>query len=121
MALDAGILERANRRMELWMQPLAIYALTIGAVMILGVAVTLILTRHAAEPRGVAINRWNRHGSFPLAAAGVVIGVISRGGGQSPATRNVVYAVAATLLLAALLCALVGAAVASMARSGLRG
>jgi hypothetical protein len=51
----------------------------------------------------------------------VAIGVISRGGGQSPATHEVVYAVAATLLLAALLCALVGAAVATMARSSLRG
>jgi hypothetical protein len=51
----------------------------------------------------------------------VVIGVISRGGGQSPVTHDVVYVVAAALLLAALLCALVGAAVASMARSGLRG
>ena len=102
------------------MQPLAIYALITGAVMILGVAVTLILTRHA-EPRRAAINRWNMHGSFPLAAAGVVIGVISRSGGQSSATHDVVYAVAATLLLAALLCALVGAARASMAGSGLRG
>ncbi len=103
------------------MQLLAIYALVTGAVMILGVAVMLILTRHATKPRRVATNRWNRHGSFPLAAAGVVIGVISRSSGQSPATHDVVYAVAATLLLAALLCALVGAAVASMARSGLRG
>jgi hypothetical protein len=51
----------------------------------------------------------------------VVIGVISRGGGQSPVTHEVVYVVAAALLLAALLCALVGAAVASLARSGLRG
>jgi hypothetical protein len=51
----------------------------------------------------------------------VVIGVISHGGGQSQATHDVVYAVAAALLVAALLCALVGAAVASMARSGLRG
>ena len=72
------------------MQPLAIYALITGAVMILGVAVTLILTRHAAEPRRAAVNRWNMHGSFPLAAAGVVIGVISRRGGQSPATHDVV-------------------------------
>lgn len=103
------------------MQPLAIYALITGAVMILGVAVTLIMTRHAAEPRRAAVNRWNMHGSFPLAAAGVVIGVISRSGGQSPATHDVVYVVAATLLLAALLCALVGAARASMASSRLRG
>lgn len=70
---------------------------------------------------GWRLNRWNRHGSLPLAGAGIVIGVISRGGGQSPVTHDVVYAVAAALLLAALLCALVGAAVASTARSGLRG
>ena len=103
------------------MQPLAIGVLVSGGLVVLGVVVTLILTRRDAKPGRVTVNRWNRHGSLPLTGAGVVIGVISRGGGQSPVTHNVVYAVAAALLLAALLCALVGAAVASMARSGLRG
>jgi hypothetical protein len=103
------------------MQPLAVGVLVSGGLVVLGVAVTLILTRRDTTRRRVTVNRWNRHGSLPLAGAGVVIGVISRGGGQSPVTHDVVYAVAAALLLAALLCALVGSAVASMARSGLRG
>jgi hypothetical protein len=92
-----------------------------GAVVVLGVVVTLFVTRRDTKPGRVTVNRWNRHGSLPLVGAGVVIGVISRGGGQSPVTHEVVYVVAAALLLAALLCALVGAAVASLARSGLRG
>jgi hypothetical protein len=103
------------------MQPLAIGVLVSGGLVVLGVVVTLILTRRDTKAGRVTVNRWNRHGSLPLAGAGVVIGVISRGGGQSPATHDVVYAVAAALLLAALLCALVAAALASMARSSLRG
>ena len=103
------------------MQPLAIGVLVSGAVVVLGVVVTLFVTRRDTKPGRVTVNRWNRHGSLPLVGAGVVIGVISRGGGQSPVTHEVVYVVAAALLLAALLCALVGAAMASLARSGLRG
>lgn len=103
------------------MQPLAIGVLVSGGLVVLGVAVTLILTRRGTKPHRLTINHWNRHGSLPLAAAGVVIGVISRGGGQSQATHDVVYAVAAALFVAALLCAVVGAAVASAARSSLRG
>jgi hypothetical protein len=102
------------------MQPLAIGVLVSGGLVVLGVVVTLILTRRDTKPGHVTVNRWNRHGSLPLAGAGVVIAVISHGG-QSQATHDVVYAVAAALLLTALLCALVGAAVASVARSGLRG
>ncbi len=101
------------------MQPLAIGALAAGAVMVIGVVVMLIRTRRQAGVQRAGRNRWNRHGSFPLAAAGVAIGVISRASGQSSATHDVVFAVAAALLLAALVCALVGATVASMAaRSG---
>jgi hypothetical protein len=103
------------------MQPLAIGALVSGGLVVLGVVVTLIVTRRDTKLGRVTVNRWNRHGSLPLVGAGVVIGVISRGGGQSPVTHEVVYAVAAALFLAALLCALVGAAMASLARSGLRG
>jgi hypothetical protein len=40
--------------MEQQMQPLAIGALVIGAVMVLGVAVTLILTRRSTKPRSTA-------------------------------------------------------------------
>jgi len=103
------------------MQPLAIGVLVSGGLVALGVVVTLFLTRRDTKPGGMTVNRWNRHGALPLAGAGVVIGIISRGGGQSPVTHDVVYTVAAALLLCALLCALVGATVASMARSGLRG
>ena len=75
---------------------------------------------HRNPHRARRRNRFcTRSGTAPT--PGVVIGVISRGGGQSPVTHEVVYVVAAALLLAALLCALVGAAVASLARSGLRG
>jgi hypothetical protein len=91
------------------MQPLAVAALVSGVVMILGVTATLIRTRHEVTSHRVAINRWTLHGSIPLAAAGLVLGVISRGGGQSPATHGILYAVATTLFLAAFLLAVVGA------------
>jgi multisubunit Na+/H+ antiporter MnhB subunit len=95
------------------MQPLAIGALIGGVVMVLGAAAMLILTRHDRKPRRAAINRWHRHGSIPLTAAGLALGVISRGSGQSSATHDIIYAVVTTLLLAALLCAVIGAAAAS--------
>jgi 4-amino-4-deoxy-L-arabinose transferase-like glycosyltransferase len=91
------------------MQPLAIGALTVGAIMVIGVSVTLVLTRHALKPRPAGINRWQLHGTVPLAAAGLALGAISRGSGQSPATHDVVFATATGLLLGALLCALAGA------------
>jgi hypothetical protein len=95
------------------MQPLAIAALSSGIVMILGVAATLIRTRHDIKPHRFTINRWIRNGSIPLAAGGLALGVISRTSGQLPTTYDILYAVATTLLLAALLCALIGAAAAS--------
>jgi hypothetical protein len=98
------------------MQPLAIVALLSGVVMILGVAVTLILTRHDIEPRRVTLNRWIRNGSIPLAGAGLALGVISRASGQSPTTHDTLYAIATTLFAAALLCALIGATAASRPR-----
>ena len=100
------------------MQPLAMYALASGVVIVLGVSVTLIRTRRQASPSSAAVNRWQRHGTIPLAAAGLVIGVISRSSGQSSATHDVVYTEAITLLLAALSCALVGAVVATRQRHG---
>ncbi|HEY6311364.1 MAG TPA: hypothetical protein VIY52_11245 [Streptosporangiaceae bacterium] len=48
-----------------------------------------------------------------MTAAGLALGVISRGSGQSSATHDIIYAVVTTLLLAALLCAVIGAAAAS--------
>jgi ABC-type proline/glycine betaine transport system permease subunit len=91
------------------MQPLAIYAIAIGAVMIVGAPVT-IFTQRDAMSRRAGINRWQLHGSIPLAVAGLLLGVVSRGSGQSAATHDVIYAVVSTMLLGALLCALVGAA-----------
>jgi hypothetical protein len=92
------------------MQPLAIWALASGIVMVAGVSVTLVLTRRAIKPRPAGINRWQLHGSIPLGAAAVALGAISRGSGQSPATHNVIVATAGALLLGALLCAVAGAA-----------
>jgi hypothetical protein len=103
-------METADQQMEPRMQPLAIVALISGIVMILGVAGTLILTRHDIKPRRVTINRWILYGSIPLAAAGLALGVISRGSGQSATTHDILYAVATTLFVIALLCALIGAA-----------
>jgi hypothetical protein len=91
------------------MQPLAIVALTAGAVMLIGVSVNLILTRRAIKPRPAGVNRWQLHGTIPLAAAGLALGVISRGSGQSPATHTVVFATVTALFVGALLCALAGA------------
>jgi hypothetical protein len=94
------------------MQPLAVAALIVGALMIVGVTATLIRTRHAARPQPARVNRWQRHGTIPLAAAGLALAVISRSGGQSPGTASITFAVALAVLLAALLCALIGAAAA---------
>ncbi|MGH3154444.1 MAG: hypothetical protein ACRDOB_27485 [Streptosporangiaceae bacterium] len=94
------------------MQPLAVVALTVGLLMIIGVAATLIRTRHASRPHPARVNRLQRHGTIPLAGAGLALAVVSRSGGQSPATASITFAVALAVLLAALLCALVGAAAA---------
>ena len=95
------------------MQPLAMYALASGAVMILGASATLLLARHNARPRRKPVNRWQVNGSLPLAGAALAMGAISLSNGQSPTTHEVIYVVGAMLLLAALLCALVGAVAAS--------
>lgn len=95
------------------MQLLAVIALVVGVVMIAGVTVTLILTRRTTKARPGGMNRWQQHGSIPLVAAGLVIGVVSRGGAQSHATQEITFAVASTLFLAAFLCALIGAATAT--------
>jgi formate-dependent nitrite reductase membrane component NrfD len=97
------------------MQPLAIIALASGVVMVAGVALMLILTRRETKPRRGAASRWHRHGSIPLAAAGLALAVVSRGVGQSAATHDIVYAETVGLFLAALLCALVGATAATAA------
>lgn len=91
------------------MQPLAIWALASGIFMVVGVSLALVLTRRDVKPLPAGINRWHRHGSIPLAAAGLVLGAISRGSGQSPATHSIVFATAGALFVGALLCAVTGA------------
>jgi hypothetical protein len=90
------------------MQPLAVWALSCGIIMIIGVPVTLVLTWRAIRPHPLGANRWQLHGSIPLGAAGLVLGAISRGSGQSPATHDVIVATGGTLLLGALLCSAAG-------------
>jgi hypothetical protein len=95
--------------MELQVQPLAVEALVLGVIMVIGVSVTLILTRHSSRPLPAGMNRWQLHGTIPLGFAGLVLGAISYGNGQSPVTHNVLFATAAALLFGGLLCALTGA------------
>ena len=105
------------------MQPLTVWALASGVVMVIGVPVTLILTRRNLNPLPAGINRWQLHGSIPFAAAGLALGVISRSGGrsgQSPTTHTITFAVVVTLFLAALLCALIGAAAATRHQAAAR-
>jgi hypothetical protein len=94
------------------MQPLAIAAVALGVVMLVGVSVTLIQARRRG---GVSsAGHWNRHGSAPLAVAGLALGVIARaGGGQTSTTHVVMFTVTTVLLVGALLCALAGAAFAT--------
>jgi hypothetical protein len=105
------------------MQPLAIVAVTTGAVMLIGVAVTLIRARRgspgarAARSGSAGFNSWHQHGTIPLVAAGLALGAISRiGGGQTSATHDIMIGVTTALLLGALLCALAGAAAATRRR-----
>lgn len=91
------------------MQPLAVDALVLGVIMVAGVSVTLIRTRHSSRPRPAGLNRWQLHGTIPLGGAGLALAAISYGGGQSASTHHVVFATAAALLFGGLLCALAGA------------
>ncbi len=99
------------------MQPLAIIAIALGVVMVAGVLVTLTRVRRGPMRGAAGSNSWNRHGSVPLAGAGLALGVVSRiGSGQTSATREVMFAVTTVLLLGALLCALAGAVAATRRR-----
>jgi hypothetical protein len=95
------------------MQQLAISAIASGAVMVLIVSLGLVL--HRGEVRRPGHSRWVR-ASIVLAGAGLAIGVISRAGGQSATTHLVLYSETTTLLVAALMCALVGAGAAMRQR-----
>jgi hypothetical protein len=101
------------------MQPLTVYAVASAVVMVLGVSAVLLRTRRNANPGAAGLSRWNRHGSIPLAAAGLAEGVIARSSGQSAASHEVLYLVSVTLLAAALLCATVAAAAATRQRHGI--
>jgi hypothetical protein len=101
------------------MQPLTVYAIASAVVMVLGVSAVLLRTRRNAKPRPGGLSRWNRHGSIPLAAAGLAEGVIARSSGQSAASHEVLYLVSVTLLAAALLCATVAAAAATRQHHGI--
>jgi hypothetical protein len=105
-------------RMELAMQPLAIGALAATAVMIIGVVSTLFLTGKNRTRGLIPIGRWHRHGSVPLAGAGLALAVLSRGSGQIQSTRDIVYAAAITLLIGALLCAVTGAVATTRQQRG---
>jgi hypothetical protein len=98
------------------MQPVAIFALASGLVLVAGVVVAL--TRRDAGSRRDGAGPWHRHASVPLALAGLVLAVISRSGGQSAATHEVLYAESVALLLGAAGCAMVGAANATRRRPG---
>ncbi|HEX3490928.1 MAG TPA: hypothetical protein VHU92_16385 [Streptosporangiaceae bacterium] len=95
------------------MQPVAILAVTAAVVMVLGVSVTLAAVRRPGQAK---VRRWYVQGSMPLAGAGLVLGVISRSGGQTSATHNVMYLTATVLLVGAFLCALAGASAATRGR-----
>jgi hypothetical protein len=95
------------------MQPIAILAVAVGVVMVLGVCVTLAAVR---RPGQASVRRWYVQGSMPLAGAGLVLGVISRSGGQTPVTHNVMYLTATVLLVGAFLCAVAGAGAATRGR-----
>jgi len=96
------------------MQALAIVAIAAGVVMLAGVSVTLVRERRRAG-HGSA-GRWNRHGSVPLAAAGLALGAIARAGsGQTSVTHVVMFTVTTVLLGGALLCAVAAATTAAAA------
>lgn len=100
------------------MQPVAIAAIVVGVSMVIGVSATLVVARRGGWGNGARTNRWQVHGSVPLAGAGLAFGVISREGGQTPATHDALFAVTTALLLGAVLCALAGAATATRGRRG---
>ncbi|HUA30904.1 MAG TPA: hypothetical protein VMC03_18625 [Streptosporangiaceae bacterium] len=98
------------------MQPAAICALASGLVLITGVVITLI--RRDVKSRRRGAGPWHRHGSVPLAGAGLVLAVLARSGGQSAATHSFLYAESVVLLAGAVACALIGATNATRRRAG---
>ncbi|MGI8447659.1 MAG: hypothetical protein ACR2MP_10880 [Streptosporangiaceae bacterium] len=91
------------------MQPLAVSAVALVVIMLAGVSVTLIWTRRNTQPLPGGMNRWQLHGCIPLGTSGLVLGAVSRGSGQAPATHQVLVVSASALLAGGLLCGLAGA------------
>ena len=76
---------------------------------VLGVSITLTLSSgQGVRHLRTGTDCWQVHGSIPLAGAGLTLGVISRISEPTPATHDIVSAVTVALLLAALVCALIG-------------
>ena len=98
------------------MPPIVIAVVAVGVAMAMGVPATLAIARRSGRRGQAAVRRWHLQGSVALAAAGLVLGVVSRQAGQSPVTYNVMYVVAGALLFAAFLLALAGASAATRSR-----
>jgi hypothetical protein len=98
------------------MQPLAMYAIVLSVVVVVGVSAALALTRRGGRRRPTRINRWHLHGSIPFAGAALAFGAISRSSCQTPATHSVLVVLTDTMLLGAFLCALYRAIAATRQR-----
>jgi hypothetical protein len=98
------------------MPPIVIAVVALGVAMAMGIPATLAIARRSGRSVQAAVRRWHLQGSVPLAAAGLVLGVVSRQAGQSPVTYDVTYVVAGTLLFAAFLLALAGASAVTRSR-----
>jgi len=98
------------------MPPIVIAVVALGVAMAMGIPATLAIARRSGRPGLARVRRWHLRGSVPLAAAGLVLGVISRQAGQTPVTHNVMYVVTSALLFGAFLLALAGASAATRPR-----
>ena len=98
------------------MPPIVIAVVALGVAMAMGVPATLAIARRSGRSVQAAVRRWHLQGSAALAAAGLVLGVVSRQAGQSPVTYNVMYVVTSVLLFAAFLLALAGASASTRSR-----
>jgi hypothetical protein len=98
------------------MPPIVIAVVALGVAMAMGIPATLAIARRSGRPGQARVRRWHLRGSVPLAAAGLVLGVISRQAGQTPVTHNVMYVVTSALLFGAFLLALAGASAATRSR-----
>ena len=98
------------------MPPIVIAVVALGVAMAMGIPAALAIARRSGRLGQARLRRWHLQGSVPLAAAGLVLGVISRQAGQTPVTYHVMYVVTGTLLFGAFLLALAGASAATRQR-----